>query len=1712
MNKTVFFILSLFCINISAQQVSSLQFDSNQKDIVKELENKITKYEIIQLPVDSYLEQLNDFNGPKEIKIELSENDIIPLQVVPEHDLVYRQKVQTTSDGQLDNYVNRVFPYKGHVMNGQAYARLTIADNMFYVYIQGDGFSRFIEPLRYIIPGANPNLYISYYGKDVVFPEGNFCASNQVHSKTKEIESPQKSSLDGECFETELAMASDFLMYQKYNSDIDDLIARNVGVMNNVQGNYDDEFADEVQFVIVEQYISDCNTCDPWTSSTDVDVLLPNFRDWGPNGFDETHDLGHLWTERDFDGPTIAYAYVGVVCTGSRYAILQDFSNNANFLRVLTSHETGHNFDAVHDASGANFIMAPSVNSATAWSTNSINDIESHYNSRNCLTTCAPPAPPVSNFFANLTEICPGSTIQFFDQTENGPNTWNWTFIGGDPVSSSLQNPVITYENPGTYSVTLETTNDTGGDSETKNGYITVSNAGAEFLISDNFVNDLSNWTVSNPDNSFTWETATIPGSTGNNTVAWINNYDYQDGVGDADGLESPVIDLTGRQNVTLELEYAYARYNANNNDRFRIMGSIDGGNSYTTLFFDGFETGGGNFATAPDNTDAFSPLDASEWCIETTYGPNCIELDLSELSGESNVVIRLENISGYGNNLYIDNVNLSASCAVLAPPVSNFTSNISSGCAPLVVNFQDLSLNNPDSWNWTFPGGNPSSSTLQNPIVVYETTGDYSVTLEVTNEVGSNEVTSNNYINVIDVPVASFTSSIDGSTVTFNSNSIGGDSFSWDFDDGQNSSQENPIHVFTEDGVYEVELLVGNLCGSSSYTVTIEIATEPFASFSQDVNEGCASFEVQFTNMSSENSDTYEWIFEGGNPATSTLENPIVTYSSRGTYDVTLIAFNEIGSDTYESQNSVIVNDVPETSFDFTLDENTVTFTNTTQFGETYYWDFGDGNFSEDENPIHTYDTDDAYDVSLVATNECGTFTVNETVSISNLPFANFSSNVTNGCAEFIVEFENNSSSNSDTYQWTFEGGNPGTSSLENPVITYSTTGVYNVQLIVSNEEGSDELLQNNYITVEDVPNALYSFTNNQLEYSFENLSTDGDSYFWEFGDGENSALVNPLHTYDQDGDYLVTLTVTNSCGEDVYEIMVSAVSSVTAGFSTSITNGCADFTVQFDNSSSGNATDFEWSFPGGSPSTSTEENPTVVYTEAGTYSVTLMSSNDDFSDEVIQQDYIIVNDVPEPSFTFDFNMLDAQFTNTTENATSYEWDFGDGEFSFLENPSHTYEDFGDYVVVLTAINECGEVTETMNISVSSLPTANFSSNITQGCTVVEIQFEDLSTSNSDTWFWTFEGGNPSTSEEQNPFVSYENAGIFDVSLEVTNESGSDSYSLEDFISIQTLPSISLTEEINGNEVMFSVESDNTEEFTWTVEETGEQYFGSSPNIVFPADGVYVVELEATNDCGTIFTTTAVNITAYPNADFEADITEGCAPATIQFSDKTTDSPTEFMWTFEGGSPATSSMENPVINYSDAGSYSVELIASNIYGNDTIEFTHYIELEDGPVADFEYEIMGASVDFTNTSTGDGSVKWNFGDNETSDEENPSHIFQITGDYVVTLIIDNGGNCQDTIERIVSILVDNVKEIEGLSLELFPNPNNGTFVLNMDGDINSDISYTITNIIGQDFETGIISNFDNNYSKHFGMDLTPGVYYLRLETENKLSILRFVVQ
>ncbi len=1711
MNKISLLLLLILNFQLIAQD-NPLENESIKKEVELDLSDKISNYEIIKLPVQDYFERLSEFDGPQEIILNIGKNDVLPLQLVPEHDLIDRQVINTTSKGLLKNEDIKVFPYKGHVLNGTAYARLTVSENMFYLYVQGEGFSRYIEPLRFIVPGAEPDLYIVYYGKDAVMPKGDFCASTATKQMSDKLEPEEKSSVMGLCYEVELGMASDFLMYDKYNSSTVDVIARNVGVMNNVQGNYDDEFADELQFVIVEQYVSDCSTCDPWTASTDVDILLPDFRSWGPNGFSQTHDIGHLWSARDFDGSTIGYAYVGVVCTGSRYAILEDFSNNATFIRVLTSHETGHNFDAIHDASGSSFIMAPSVNGSTTWSATSISDIEAHYNSRTCLDICAPPAPPVSNFSANLTNICPGASIQFFDETQNSPTSWNWTFSGGSPASSTNQNPVVTYNNTGVYNVTLVATNDTGNDTETKNGYIIVDSDGYEFLINDDFSSGLTNWTVTNPDNSTTWQTGVVSGSSGSSNVAWIDNFDYNNGVNQLDGLQSGVIDLSGRDEITLELEYAYARYNNNNSDRFRIWASTDGGNTFTDLLFDGQENGSGNFASHPDLLQAFVPTDAGDWCVSTTYGPSCISLDLSSYEGQSQFAIRLENVSDYGNNLYIDNVNLVASCFINEPPIANFISDVSSGCSPLLVNFEDQSFNSPDTWQWSFPGGTPNNSQIQNPVIIYETAGVYPVTLTVTNEAGSNEITFSNFITVLDVPVTNFNAVVNGPTVNFVNNSIAGDTYLWDFGNGQSSTDENPIHNYTEDGTFTVTLLVTNVCGTTSFSQTITIATQPFANFTQDVVEGCASFDVQFTNTSSENSDSFEWSFPGGSPSNSTLENPVISYTQRGVYDVSLTAINESGTNTYTSSSAVITNDVPETDFNFNLNNNTASFTNLTQFADSYFWDFGDNMTSTEDNPVHIYDGDGEYTVTLVASNACGSFTITQELVISNLPFANFTAIDTEGCAEFEVQFQNNSSSNSETFLWSFEGGTPSTSTQENPVVTYEAAGEYDVQLVVSNEEGSDELTLDEFIIVGDLPQADYSFSNNDLIFSFTNESVDGNSYLWDFGDNETSFLENPVHTYNEDGNYTVTLTVFNDCGQDEFTLQINAVTAVSAGFNAGVTDGCADFIVQFSNTSSANATDFEWSFPGGTPNSSTEEEPVVTYSQAGTYSVTLIASNDGFTDEVTEMNYIVVNDIPEASFTSISNMLTVDFMNTSTNANSYLWDFGDNETSALENPTHVYDAYGTYDVTLTAYNECGEIVTETEVLVSSFPVANFTSNVNNGCTVAEIQFEDLSSTNATEWLWTFEGGNPSTSTAQNPVIEYETDGVFDVSLTVSNESGSDTQTFEDYITINTLPQVIISSDVNGNVVAFEAESTNTTGYLWTVSSIDEEYTISNPEISFPADGVYTVELQSTNECGTVSTTTAINITAYPDADFEASFTEGCAPAIITFDDMSEDDPTSFEWTFEGGNPSVSDDENPVVEYTVAGNYNVELIVENQYGSDTVEFVQYINLVDGPVANFEYLVTEGEVDFTNTSTGTGTISWDFGDNTGSSEENPTHTYDVTGDYIVTLIIDNGMNCQDTIERLVSVMINSINEIENTSIDLYPNPNTGSFVLEINSSQFADFQYSILDVAGRELVNGIFVNTSQEFQKQFNLDVSSGLYFMKITKGDENKIIRFVKQ
>ena len=234
-----------------------------------------------------------------------------------------------------------------------------------------------------------------------------------------------------------------------------------------------------------------------------------------------------------------------------------------------------------------------------------------------------------------------------------------------------------------------------------------------------------------------------------------------------------------------------------------------------------------------------------------------------------------------------------------------------------------------------------------------------------------------------------------------------------------------------------------------------------------------------------------------------------------------------------------------PDAAFDTELDGLTVNFNNTTPNGDSFEWDFGDGNGSADENPSHTYDMSGEYNVTLIVQNDCGSDTTMLVVVIPAAPGAAFGADMLTGCIPFEVQFMDLSSDDPTMWFWEFEGGDPPTSTGQNPVVTYNHTGNFDVRLVASNAQGQSEIIQTEVIEAIDKPEADFGHQLIGRDVHFSNFSTFIGDVQWSFGDGELSNEVDPVHVYRFPGRYTVTLTVLNECGRDTYttEIVIPVV-----------------------------------------------------------------------------------------------------------------------------------------------------------------------------------------------------------------------------------------------------------------------------------------------------------------------------------------------------------------------------------------------------------------------------------------------------------------------------------------------------------------------------------------------------------------------------------------
>ncbi len=662
------FIFTLLCIStfLSAQKtfIAELHKSGTDQNILIDY-HAYSNFSINELAISQFI---TDQNGSANFSLFFNENLNFDIYLFERKVTAPNYSLRTNGrDGNLQPSLNQNMAktYYGYLPNKlHSEVALTIADGFLYGFINDGEETYFIQSEGdYIKDSKN---YILYNVKDAKDPEHASCGVTGSHHLKKDTDSNANQSEFLVCKKVPYAIANDYSMFTKYGS-VANVENRNIGIVNNVNVNYTGSFNDDLELEIVEQVVISTAGGDPWTSSTDSGELLDDFTAWGPTGFSATHADGSLWSDRDFDGGTIGLAWVGSVCTANRYNVLEDFNSNAQLIRVLTAHEIGHNFDALHDAAGSSFIMAPSVANVTQWSSASINAINSYVASVSCLPTCGP---PVADFEVNESNICPGQEVQFTDLSSGVPTGWSWSFPGGSPSSSSDQNPSVTYNTVGTYNVTLTSSNSDGNDSETKNGYIVVSTSGTQILLSEDFENGAPDWTVDNPDGATTWILTTSGTGNGGAVKAAMDNYNYN-AAGQIDWLISPVVDLSNASDALLEIEHAYARYNASFADQLEIRISTDGGSTFPTTLFTGNEDGSGNFATAPDNTSLFLPANASDWCFDSSNN-NCASIDLSSYAGQSNVVIGIVNITGYGNTMFVDNVSITASCATSGSCVSN--------------------------------------------------------------------------------------------------------------------------------------------------------------------------------------------------------------------------------------------------------------------------------------------------------------------------------------------------------------------------------------------------------------------------------------------------------------------------------------------------------------------------------------------------------------------------------------------------------------------------------------------------------------------------------------------------------------------------------------------------------------------------------------------------------------------------------------------------------------------------------------------------------------------------------------------------------------------------------------------------------------------------------------------------------------------------------
>ncbi len=607
---------------------------------------------------------------------------------------------------------------------------------------------------------------------------------------------------------------------------------------------------------------------------------------------------------------------------------------------------------------------------------------------------------------------------------------------------------------------------------------------------------------------------------------------------------------------------------------------------------------------------DASSSYDPDGFiiCYNWDFGDGSVANGVNPTHSYSSDGIYTVSLTVYDPNLMHDTTTQTVTVVPLEPPVAYFGYFPISPKVGEPVTFSASPSSDPDgtivSYVWYFGDGN--EATGENPFHSYLSDGSYTVSLTVTDNDGLTDTTTQTItVAPPDPPVASFTYSKDGQTVTFDaSGSSDPDgtivSYGWQFGDGSTGTGVNPSHSYSSYGSYTVSLTVTDNDGytdTTTQTVTIsDVNTPPVASFTHSPTSPTVGQTITFDTATSFDPDgtivNYDWQF--GDGSTGTGANPTHSYQSTGTYTVTLTVTDDDGlTDTQTESVTVSSSDEPDTtppdeevpvaSFTYSKDEQTITFDASGSSDPdgtivSYGWQFGDGSTGTGVNPSHSYSSDGTYTVTLTVTDNDGlTDTQTRSITISSSaepdstptdeeePIASFTISKDGQTATFDASTSNDLDGSIVNYAWQFGDGTTGTG--VNPSHSYSSDGTYIVTLTVTDNDGLIDT-QTESVTVSssaepepDVTSPVADAGDDMKVKTGSIVTFDGSAcsddvgivnYEWDFGDGITGTGKTPTHTYTAEGNYAVYLRVTDAAGN--FDIDTLIVTVVTEEESTSL------------------------------------------------------------------------------------------------------------------------------------------------------------------------------------------------------------------------------------------------------------------------------------------------------------------------------------------------------------------------------------------------------------------------------------------------------------------------------------------------------------------------------------------------------------------------------